>query len=231
MPTKCKTCSHPDRVNIDRELVSRWRTSGSFRNIAQRYGLHYRSIYRHFCEHIAPAIWEAEERRKGRTVEGIVRIIHEEIHEVRRLRKACTRWLQDPDDPNQLTVDPRADDVRVVYYDPSELDLSGKPVKRHEDLNRILARMADSELLPVSWTVKHPDPASTLTKAASSLEGLAGLFLRKEGALIDRLQVGANESRTKVLAEKLIQLIPRSRRAEVEQLIEEAFPDDGDSDG
>ena len=48
MARDCVTCSHPQREVIDEALLS----GKSARSIAKEYGLHHRSLSRHFAEHV-----------------------------------------------------------------------------------------------------------------------------------------------------------------------------------
>jgi len=202
---KCKVCAHPKRKQIDRELVGKWRSKGSFRNIAQRYGLHFSSVYRHFCEHIPPQLWQQESTRRRLGSENLLELLIEEANEVRRLRQACTEWLQDPEDPSRLTVDPRAEDVSVVYVTFNE---KGSPVKARESLN-VLLRRCEKELkiAPAYWTVKHPDPGSKLIAAAKAFAEFGQLIARIKGELKDVL-ILQDTAKIERLARGLMDLIP-----------------------
>jgi len=54
------------------------------------------------------------------------------------LFNACDRWLRDADDPARYDIGPRAGDILVTYAEPGP---NGKPVRRKEALDRLLARV------------------------------------------------------------------------------------------
>jgi hypothetical protein len=61
MPRTCTVCRHPERAEIDRELVAR----APFRNIAARSGLATSSLVRHFDDHLPAELAKAEDARQA----------------------------------------------------------------------------------------------------------------------------------------------------------------------
>ncbi len=216
---KCKVCSHKKLKQINIELVTKFRSTGTFRNIGKRYGISYASVYRHFCEHIPVELWEHETTRKRLGSENLMELLIEEANEVRKLRQACSEWLRDPDDPSKLTVDPRSDDVTIVYLAFNE---NGSPVKVRENLSVILQRLNKEQMVPITWTIKHPDPGTKLIAAAKAFADFGHLVGRLKGELKDVIILQDTE-KVRALARGLMKLVPKEKLPKARKLIEEAM--------
>ncbi len=59
MTKKCVTCSHPDRLAIDRRIIQ----GGSLPKIAQEFGVSYDSIYHHSKNHVARQLVDAARKK------------------------------------------------------------------------------------------------------------------------------------------------------------------------
>jgi len=66
---------------------------------------------------------------------------HDNLEFVKQLRDAARAWLEDPDHADQLTLDPRAEEVRVVYYtrnpDPCIAEIQRHSASLQELLDRL----------------------------------------------------------------------------------------------
>ncbi|TAK32388.1 MAG: hypothetical protein EPO21_15335 [Chloroflexota bacterium] len=99
---------------------------------------------------------------------------------------ACDRWLRDPDNQEQYTLDPRSEDVSVVYAEPNE---DGKPVRKKARLSALLAQLAKDGVMVQGWETKHADPRELVLKTAAQLEGQTELLAKLLGELDERPQV------------------------------------------
>ncbi len=91
---------------------------------------------------------------------------------VGKLRDAATKWLIDPDDPEQFTIDPRADEIDVVYYD----GITPRRATLAELLNRVEA-IASS---PTPF-VKTVDLREYALKVIDRLDTAIDKFAKIEG--------------------------------------------------
>ncbi len=215
---KCRVCCHRRRSIIDRELVSRWRREGSFRDIARRHGLSKDSVFRHFCEHIPKSLWEGEKARRWLGSDNLLQVLTDEANECRKLRQAASAALQDPEDPDRLTLDPRPEDISVVYV---TLDGEGAPVKMREKLSVILRRFAKREKVGVvSWTITRADPGAQLVAAGRAFADFASLIARIKGELKDVLLV-EDSARIQALAQGLLSLIPAKDLPKARELLDQ----------
>lgn len=60
MTMVCKICSHPKRLEIDREIVQ----GGNLSKIARKYGLPYNSLYNHSQNHLSRQLVQAYEKKE-----------------------------------------------------------------------------------------------------------------------------------------------------------------------
>ena len=72
MPNTCTICTHPQRDDIDRALLS---FTASYRNIAQQFGLEdHTCLHRHLSKHLAEEYALAKREQAERTVTNIQEI-------------------------------------------------------------------------------------------------------------------------------------------------------------
>jgi hypothetical protein len=180
MARRCSICDHPEAVKINKLLAK----GESLRNIAGRFpDISVSSLHRH-KQHLARelaepikrqeelaevfrenlAIKENEETREAITVISELKRCFTRIN---KLFDACDQWLKDPDNPEQYTLEPRANEVKVIF---SEADEDGKPRRRKKALSHLLARLEESGGLQVEgWEVRHADPRELILKTAGRL--------------------------------------------------------------
>jgi len=105
---------------------------------------------------------------------------------VNMLFDACDRWLRDADDPTRYDIGPRAGDILVTYEQPGD---DGKPQRRKESLDRLLARVESAGVAVERWESKHADPRELVLKTAQQLTGQTQLLAKLLGQLDERPQV------------------------------------------
>ena len=71
MPQTCTICTHPQRDDIDRALLS---FNTSLRNIAEQYGVSTTCLHRHLSNHLAEEYALAKRERAERTITTIEEI-------------------------------------------------------------------------------------------------------------------------------------------------------------
>lgn len=101
------------------------------------------------------------------------------IHAVGCLRlslDACDEWHRDPDSPDRYTLDPRSDEVTVVYQEAVPVSEEKVAlVKKRATLKALLERTG-TDWLTVS--TKQADPRKLLVDVCNSLDGKLNTFLR-----------------------------------------------------
>ncbi len=145
---------------------------------------------------IASAI---KQRTKHITAKAEKRIIkardefEENLDFAKKLRKACVKWLVDPENADEFTIDPRADEIDVVYMDGI--------VQRRSTLAALLARL-DGTIHHATPFVKTVDLREYAIKALDKCDMAADKFAKMDG---DYTKDKENPSDDKALAKALVE--------------------------
>jgi hypothetical protein len=96
------------------------------------------SIRRHLqrCLNLEIKFLVKENRIKA--AEDFHRLRIKTMQQTEKMLDACDEWMTDPDNAFEYTLAPRANDLEVVYEDPTKLDQKGKPVRRKKKLVALL---------------------------------------------------------------------------------------------
>lgn len=203
MPRSCTVCEHPQRLAIDKALVG----GEANRIIAKRCAISVAALQRHRANHLPEVLAEANQRRAESHQSHVAAVgvavqehaAAEEAHaldvmeelqrcfqRVNLLFDACDRWLRDADDPTRYDIGPRAGDILVTYEQPGA---DGKPIRRKEALDRLMARVEGSGVALERWDTKYADPRDLVLKTAQQLTGQTQLLAKLLGQLDERPQV------------------------------------------
>lgn len=205
---RCTVCESPNRYEIDQALAA---DSDSVRNIAKRYGVHYSAVHRH-KGHVNATALRAAEVRDLSLLEIVGDGFTEAVKRLRLLLDANHEWLTDPEDPDRYTLEPRANEVTVVYL---ERNAAGQEVRKRGDLQTLLDSIAEHKRVrPLYVETNRADPRLALLKAVDS-------FDRK---LVTLLQASA-EQREREQA-KALAAQAGDTEAELRDLIAATLPED-----
>ena len=212
---KCKVCSHKERKKIDEQLVLKWRSTTSYRNIAKQYGLSYSSIYRHFCEHIPQALWKAERARQTINAENLFEQMNLVYRRVLKHLDACDRYLQDPENPTEYDLGPRGEDIMVVIQTVE----AGSSVTVRRRLSELVADIEAKRknliIKELSW--RHADPRKLLLDASREARGYFELSGKLLGEIKEILIIEDTE-RVRRLLRGWLQLIPAKKVPEARKI-------------
>jgi len=182
MPRSCTVCAHDAREAIDRALAGGESVSG----VATRYGLSWDAVKRHGGAHLPKAVVVAQAAVEEAHALDVMEELTRCFQRVNLLFDACDRWLRDADDPTRYDIGPRAGDILVTYEQPGA---DGKPIRRKEALDRLLARVEGSGMALERWDTKYADPRDLVLKTAQQLTGQTQLLAKLLGQLDERPQV------------------------------------------
>jgi hypothetical protein len=178
MPQLCTVCSHPKHKKINVAIVKHEQSN---RAIASQYGLDRRAIDRHEKEHLPEVLLKVMEGEKREEADEVMREVRKCCAMANKLLDACDDWLSDPDNPDKHTLDPRADEVSVIY---SELNDDGKLHRKRAPLSELLAKLeAEPGRMVEAVEIKRADPRELILKAIAQLRPVAELLARLEGRL------------------------------------------------
>lgn len=178
MPQLCTVCSHPKHKKINVAIVRREQSN---RAIAGQYGLDRRAIDRHEKEHLPEVLLKVMECEKQEEADEVMREVKKCCAMANKLLDACDSWLSDPDDSDKHTLDPRAEEVSVIYSEPNG---DGKLRRKRAPLSELLAKIeAEPGRMVEAVEIKRADPRELILKAIAQLRPVAELLARLEGRL------------------------------------------------
>ena len=100
---------------------------------------------------------------------------------VSKLRDACDKWLADPDNPDAFSINPRGDEIDVVYFDYEDKDAQGNPKRKTESLQEILARLQGTRYDSDTQFVKTADIREFALKTIDRIDTAIDKFAKIEG--------------------------------------------------
>ncbi len=109
---------------------------------------------------------KAAERRSIADAQELFEIILKAVRRMETLSDSCDDYLQDPDNPGNYYMGPRAHEIDVIYLIKPD---DGPPVRRRETLQNIITRIEQHDMLPTEIHSKHTDPRILLVKASETL--------------------------------------------------------------
>lgn len=175
----CSVCTHPNRVEIDKALVA----GESNRAISRRFRVSKDAVLRHAAEHLPATLVKAAEARENAHALDVMAELQRVFQRANMLFDACDTWLRDPEEPGRYTLEPRAEDVKVIYL---EANGAGKPIRKKAPLSRLLAKIEDAGVDVERGEWRHADPRELILKTAERLQDLLQLVAKLIGDLDDR---------------------------------------------
>lgn len=173
---KCSVCSHPAINDINEMLVN----NVSFNEITTIYNdLTEMSLMRHKKNHLPKALSKAKEAQEVAQGDAVMAELKRCFKRVNLLFDACDRWLRDADDPTRYDIGPRAEDVKVTYYEPGQE--GGRPKKA--PISKLLAKLEGAGYQVESWESRHADPRELILKTANRLQNQIELLAKLMGEL------------------------------------------------
>ncbi len=158
----------------------------ALRTIADRFSVSKTALVRHKADHLPAALTQAKEAADTARAIDVMAELRRCFDRINKLFDACDAWLTDPDDPASYTLEPRADEISVVYLEQGE---DGKPVTRKAKLATMLGRLKESGFSVVRWESKHADPRDLILKTADRLQGNLELVAKLLGELDERPRI------------------------------------------
>lgn len=142
---RCLICTHPQSAEIDRALAM---PGASMASVAKMFGVHWSTLGNHQKKHI-PTFLAAVEQ-SSREVRGlnIKETVFCDAGIIRKSIEACDRWMTDPDNPDQHSLEPRASEIPIIYEDWTDMDERGNPTRKKLDLQSLIEMATTPERRP-----------------------------------------------------------------------------------
>ena len=220
----CSICKHEKRDEIDRAIAR----GVSLRHIASQFGVGYKSVERH-QKCIAEALIAARKEQIYRTARNVHDELEKTFQFVEKVTNACDKWLQDPDNPEEYTLKPRAGDIDVIYKEQTGTDADGKPAYKNKRaaLSELLAKVEGGGYLVQSAETTHSDPRKLMLEAIGRFHGVIDQLAKLTGAYQKKQDNQHDKNRKRKILIIAMQMIYRERgeeksREEIEREIDQS---------
>ncbi len=187
MPRKCTICTSKKVDKINQLILQ----SVSFRHISSRvYGdkRKYRSIHRHSVECLKLDCQAFQEQvRKEKAVDFHLQL-KELLGYALKFKNASEKWMTDPNNPNEFTLNPRDDEIEVVFtsFDPENED-SGF-FSTTLTLKEVTELMSEGGLKPISYNIKSMDNRDFALKTIDRIDKVLDKFAKIQGLYKEKEQ-------------------------------------------
>lgn len=198
---------HPDKQLIIQDIAS---GMYSDEKIAERYGLRDRKAVERYRNKILPEIIRLTSYRD---TDSLLAAITKNIVRVDRMLEGLEKWAVDPEDQNVYAMDPRADEISVIYtklVTQKSVNAEGKVTEKtvrirlKENLQDVIDRcFSDFEKTGMRLETHKADQRVVLLKAMDVMGKNLQLLINARDALIRK--EGSDPSMAGI--EELLQVI------------------------
>lgn len=171
---------HPQKQKIIKAIIA---GKQSFRDIGRQYDIPVSSVSRYLNDKLlekAAAVVKEQDRAEGTM---LIQELLERDKRVEKLFDACDRYLQDPKNPGEYDLSPRAWEISVQYQVKKKGD--EKVRYERESLQDIINRMDKHDMIACEIRYRHADPRKLLLDTANTLKGTMELRAKLAGKLIE----------------------------------------------
>ncbi len=162
---------HPKRKRIEKELAE----GLPIRAIAKKYGVSRQALEGYKRNRLPSQLVKAVERRDITNAEQLFEVILKAVQRMEKISDACDKFLDDPDNPGEYYMGPRAHDVKVIYlqrveYQNKKGETSYRWEKRTAQLQDLIARIeSDGDKNVTALRTSDMDPRYLLVKSSETL--------------------------------------------------------------
>ncbi len=180
MPPRCTICKHKRTSEINKAIAD----GQSYRAIALRFGFSHTSVQRHIENCLELEFGVIVQEAKTSQSFDFANELHSLYGRSLKMFDAFDKWLRDPDNPDEYNIDPRDDEMTIVYLDHTDHDQHGNPKQKKDTLRRLLREInanLDKEGIQVmSKAVDNRklylDTFKTITDRLEQMAKFYGLF-------------------------------------------------------
>jgi len=188
--SQAKIYKHPQREQIEKEIVD----GVPYREISRRWGMSVHAVSMYANRRLRDLLRHSE-KAKGWDGDRIISEIESALEKAQKMLDACDEWLTDPENPEKYNLDPRGDEIEVVYY------YEGK--KRKGRLQDVLDFLADNGVNPIEVKHKRADPRKLLLEAVERLGAQVERIARTRGDIAD-VTINLYQSQTWIQFQQLV---------------------------
>ena len=224
MANRFKVESHPQRKQIVKDLINQV----PYLAIASKYDLSETSVRRYAYGRLYQNAAKLLESGQYDGANLLARI-EDTIVNVQKMYDACDDWLTDPDHPEKYSLDPRAEELKVIYTKQEMGDDGEMHTERAtKDLQALLDMVEDEFNYDIKAVeTKRADPRSLVLQTAQVMSKQLELLGKVAGVVKEAGNVTVNIDNSTKIVTKIVQIIERETMAcpDVRQRIVEGLSD------
>jgi len=161
---------HPKRLQIEKELGEGLQIA----IISKKYNISRQALLGYKRNRLPERVVKAVERRNITDAQQLFEVILKAVQRMEKLSDACDSFLQDPDDPGEYYMGPRAHEIKVVYLEGETVETSrGEKIswtRKTAMLQDLIDRVMGVGLRRlVSISSNDTDPRLLLVKSSDAL--------------------------------------------------------------
>ncbi len=187
MPRGCKICSHRHKASIDQmicENKSIWSIVDIFGGFSRQ------TLERHIARgHVSRVLKRRFESEELLEADNLLKRLQDYEMPLMKMKNACDEWLRDPADDSAYTLEPRGNEINIVYVrlDPE----TGRATRRKERLDQIVHWIESEQpgLKVLEMQYRHSDPRNLVLQTAREAAKFIELLGRLTGELVERVQI------------------------------------------
>ena len=171
MPRTCSICKHKSRTQIELMLIN----SESLRSISKRFSVSVAALSRHKENHLPEKLSKSKEAQEIEQADQIMVEIDRCLKRINLLFDSCHEWLTDPEDPEKYSINPRSDDIDIIYLEPGTDEM---PIRKKAKMSYLLHSIHEKGYQIISWEYKSADPRELILKTAGRLGDLIEILVK-----------------------------------------------------
>lgn len=187
---------HPQRDALITAIVE---GKSSLRTIAKQFDINHVCVSRYLNERLSTQAAAVAQQRAESEGSALIDKLLERDKRVEKMLDACDKYLQDPNNPGEYDLFPRAWEIDVTYRTVE--DSTGHMITRKESLQSLIDKMDGQGYQPWEIKYRHADPRKLLLEASRDLRATLELQAKLAGKLADvTINMTFNQYWTKIKA-------------------------------
>lgn len=169
-------------------------------------------------EQMARATGRESELAVQSTAQVIMNEMDRQTEYAHKIQEACDEWLSDPKHPDKYTMDPRAEEVDVVY----QVRVGDKLVRKKERLADILQRLEGEGMCDVQFHSRVSDPRKLMLDSSNAMSKLMTVASEVADQMRESVQRAEREDEMDAVIKVILQVADEypGLREKVEAAIE-----------
>lgn len=157
----CKVCNHNDVVHINKCIYN----NDTVSSIAKRWGMSRGTINKHRDVCLAKEINQKKDIIEQLTSNDRLKAYEDRFDKTNKMIEAVDRWMTDPDNPGQYTIDDRANEIDVIYQEWDKENGRLKQGKMKATLQDLLTAVDSGGFMVREITSRRVDPRKLLLES------------------------------------------------------------------